>query len=75
MFLDMPAVVRDRMIALESKDSRDRIDGTGRLERLRQITKFRFLVNIRRMSSASYAPGELRSLRYLPWVARRSSAP
>ena len=38
MFLDMPPVIRERMAALERMDAHDRIDGTGRLERLRQIT-------------------------------------
>lgn len=38
MFLDMPPVIRERMAALERMDAYDRIDGTGQLERLRQIT-------------------------------------
>jgi predicted O-methyltransferase YrrM len=38
MFLDIPPLVRDRMAELERVDNRDRIDGTRRLERLRQIT-------------------------------------
>lgn len=37
MFLDIPQAVADRMTYLEEIDSRDRLDGTGRLERLRQI--------------------------------------
>ena len=38
MFLNIPPLVRKRMAALERMDAQDRIDGTGRLERLRQIT-------------------------------------
>ncbi|MEW5959453.1 MAG: class I SAM-dependent methyltransferase [Chloroflexota bacterium] len=38
MFLDIPPAVLDRMKVLEAIDSRDRQDGTPRLQRLRQIT-------------------------------------
>ena len=37
MFHDIPQVIADRMRQLESIDSRDRVDGAGLLERLRQI--------------------------------------
>jgi caffeoyl-CoA O-methyltransferase len=38
MFFDIPPSILDRMQALEAIDSRDRQDGTPRLQRLRQIT-------------------------------------
>ena len=38
MFHDIPAPVLERMQELERRDSEDRIDGTPRLDRLRQIT-------------------------------------
>ena len=37
MFHDMPRAIAERMAYLESVDSRDRLDGTPRLERLRQV--------------------------------------
>lgn len=37
MFGDIPEEVVDRMRHLEARDAADRLDGTGRLERLRQI--------------------------------------
>jgi caffeoyl-CoA O-methyltransferase len=37
VFHDMPQAIGDRMAYLESIDARDRLDGTPRLERLRQI--------------------------------------
>ncbi len=37
MFDDIPQCIVDRMKELEQIDARDRTDGTGRLERLRQI--------------------------------------
>ncbi len=37
MFHDLPPCIVDRMKHLEAMDARDRSDGTGRMERLRQI--------------------------------------
>lgn len=37
MFLDIPQAMLDRMHDLEDKDAKDRMDGTQRLQRLRQI--------------------------------------
>jgi predicted O-methyltransferase YrrM len=37
VFHDLPPSIADRMAHLESIDSRDRVDGTSRLQRLRQI--------------------------------------
>ena len=37
VFHDMPRAIAERMAYLESVDSRDRLDGTPRLERLRQV--------------------------------------
>ena len=37
MFLDIPQPILDRMHYLEAKDAQDRIDGTQRQQRLRQI--------------------------------------
>jgi len=37
MFENIPQPILDRMQALELLDSQDRLDGTPRLERLRQI--------------------------------------
>ena len=37
MFHEIPKQMKDRMAVLEEIDKRDRMDGTGRLERLRQI--------------------------------------
>lgn len=37
MILDIPEVVRPEMEELEKRDTADRIDGTSRLDRLRQI--------------------------------------
>ena len=37
MFHDIPQAIADRMAQLEAADSRDRQDGTARLQRLRQI--------------------------------------
>lgn len=37
MFNNIPQAVRDRMRQLEAIDARDRVDGTPRMERLRQI--------------------------------------
>ncbi len=37
MFHDIPQPILDRMAELEATDTRDRIDGTPRVERLRQI--------------------------------------
>lgn len=37
MFLDIPEVVRLKMEELEKRDTADRVDGTPRLDRLRQI--------------------------------------
>jgi hypothetical protein len=37
MFLDIPEVVRLKMEELEKRDTADRVDGTSRLDRLRQI--------------------------------------
>ena len=38
MFHELPAAIRRRMEELEAVDARDRLDGTPRAERLRQIT-------------------------------------
>jgi len=38
MFHELPAAIRRRMAVLEAVDARDRLDGTPRAERLRQIT-------------------------------------
>ncbi len=38
MFHDIPRTIRDRMDQLEAWDTRDRQDGTPRLERLRQVS-------------------------------------
>jgi predicted O-methyltransferase YrrM len=37
MFHDIPEAIQQRMKVLEELDGRDRLDGTPRLERLRQI--------------------------------------
>lgn len=37
MFHDLPEPVQDRMRELEARDAADRVDGTARLDRLRQI--------------------------------------
>ncbi len=37
MFHDIPEAIKERMHYLEEKDQRDRLDGTPRMERLRQI--------------------------------------
>ena len=57
MFHDMPASVRDRMAALERIDLADRIDGTTRMERLRQVPPLvgRFIA----LLAASSPPGRL----------------
>ncbi len=38
MFHDIPMAMQQRMVALEAIDARDRLDGTPRLQRLRQIS-------------------------------------
>jgi len=38
VFHDIPQCIADRMAYLETIDSRDRVDGTGRYQRLRQIS-------------------------------------
>ena len=37
MFNEIPKSVLDRMSELELRDAKDRVDGTPRLERLRQV--------------------------------------
>ena len=37
MFHNIPEIVKNRMIFLEKIDSEDRVDGTPRMQRLRQI--------------------------------------
>jgi caffeoyl-CoA O-methyltransferase len=39
MFHDIPEAVVERMAQLEAIDARDRLDGTERLERLRQVPR------------------------------------
>src|SRR6187549_1640809 len=55
MFADIPVAMLERMRELEAIDSRDRQDGTPRLERLRQVPPEtgRFLA----LSAAAAPPG------------------
>ena len=66
MFHNIPQAMLDRMHELEAKDSQDRIDGTQRLQRLRQIPpdtgKFIALL------AANVPPG--RVILGLPWYGR-----
>lgn len=57
MFGDMPAAMLDRMADLEERDRLDRVDGTPRLDRLRQIPPEtgRFLAIL----AASAPPGRI----------------
>ena len=57
MFHSIPATIKARMAELEAIDARDREDGTGRMERLRQIPPVtgKFIA----LQAAAARPGEI----------------
>ena len=59
MFHNIPQVILDRMQYLESIDARDRVDGTPRSQRLRQIPPETGCGGASPVSNRSFMPHEL----------------